>query len=131
MKKIILISSLITILISCQNFEPDCVCTEEFLSITVLIVDSLNNPVDSLNVDITDEFGRRIQPLNKQLTYQAGLYVVIDDSKLDYLSTEPLLLYFTASDSVGRNAYSMFVVNKDDCNCHVYKLSGAEKIVLK
>lgn len=131
MKKLILMSVLFILFISCKENEPECICTTEFRSLTVSVVDSLNNPIDSLDVNIVDEFGRIIKPLEKQLPYQPGSYVVVDDSYVNYLSTEPLLIYFTATDSLGRNAYTFFLVNTDECRCHVQKISGKDKIVLK
>uniref|UniRef100_A0A7V3E672 Uncharacterized protein n=1 Tax=Ignavibacterium album TaxID=591197 RepID=A0A7V3E672_9BACT len=132
MKRLIIIIAIIFTVTHCEsNKQPECICTTEFRSITVTVVDSLNNPNDSLDVNIVDEFGRRISPLSRQLPYQSGLYVVIDDSYVDYLSTQPLLIYFTASDSVGRIANTFFLVNTDECKCHVQKISGPERIVLK
>lgn len=132
MKSLILIFVIVFLFTHCKsNNQPECFCTEEFRSITVTVVDSLNNPIDSLDVDIVDEFGRRISPSSKQFPYQSGLYVVIDDSYVNYLSAEPLLIYFTATDSIGRRAYSLFLVNTDECKCHVQKISGPNKIVLK
>ena len=99
--------------------------------ITILVVDSTDSPVDSHNVFIEDEFGRQIKPLYKQLEFVPGRYVVIDDSYTNYLSTNPLLLRFTASDSLGRLAQAFIVVNTDECRCHVHKISGVYRTVLK
>jgi hypothetical protein len=131
MKKLISFLVVLILLASCKDDEPECICTTEFRILTVTVVDSLDHPVDSLLVNITDEFGRTIKPLYKQLSYQPGLYVVVDDSYVDNLSTEPLLIYFTASDSIGRTANTIFIVNTDDCQCHVQKISGPTKIELK
>lgn len=132
MKRLIFIVIIVFCFTHCKSDnQPECFCTEEFRSITITIVDSLNNPIDSLDVNIVDEFGRRILPLSKQFPYQSGLYVVIDDSYVNYLSTQPLLVYFTADDSIGRTAYALFLVNTDECNCHVQKIYGPERIVLK
>lgn len=99
--------------------------------ITILVVDSTDSPVDSLNVFIEDEFGRQINPLYKQLEFVPGRYVVIDDSYTNYLSTNPLLLRFTATDSLGRTAQAFILVNTDECRCHVNKISGVDKTVLR
>lgn len=131
MKKLILLAIILITIAACNKNEPECICTTEFRTLTVSVVDSLNNPVDSLDVNIVDEFGRSINPLYKQLPFQSGLYAVIDDSYVNYLSTEPLLIYFTATDSMGRRAYTFFLVNTDNCKCHVQKISGPDKIVLK
>lgn len=108
MKKLILISGIFVLFVACDENKMDCICTTEFRSLTVSVVDSLNNPVDSLDVNIVDEFGRIIKPLDKQLPFQSGLFVVIDDSYVNYLSTDPLLIYFSATDSIGINAYTFF-----------------------
>lgn len=131
MKKIILILLVYFLIISCSKDNLNCVCTEEFSMITISVVDSTDNPVDSLNVFIEDEFGRQINPLYKQLEFVPGRYVVIDDSYTNYLSTNPLLLRFTASDSLGRLAQAFIVVNTDECRCHVNKISGVDKTVLR
>uniref|UniRef100_A0A832LL05 Uncharacterized protein n=1 Tax=Ignavibacterium album TaxID=591197 RepID=A0A832LL05_9BACT len=131
MKKLFLISAVTVLLISCNKEEFDCICTTEFAMITISVVDSLNNPVDSLNVNIEDEFGRTIKPIYKQLQFVPGRYVVIDDSYVNYLLTDPLLIRFTVSDSLGRTVQAFIVVNTDECRCHVNKISGADKIVLR
>lgn len=131
MKKLFLIFTVTFLLVSCNKNNLDCICTLEFSMITILVVDSTDSPVDSLDVFIEDEFGRQINPLYKQLEFVPGRYVVIDDSYTNYLSTNPLLLRFTASDSLGRTARAFIVVNTDECRCHVNKISGVDKVVLR
>lgn len=132
MKKIIPNILVLFLLVSCDiDDDLGCVCTTEFIMITILVVDSLDNPIDSLNVSIEDEFGRQIIPIDKQLPFLPGRYTVIDDSFVGYLTLNPLLLHFKASDTLGRNAQAFIVVNTDECYCHVNKLSGPDKSVLK
>ncbi len=130
-KKFLLIAAVLLIVSCNENKSPDCFCTEEFRQITVLVVDFLDNPVDSLDVDIVDESGRMIVPLKKQVEYRSGLYCVIDYSNVHYLTITPTLIYYSATNSIGRLAYTFFLVKTDDCQCHVYKAAGVEKIVLK
>lgn len=131
MKKFLLISFGMFAIVACNKDDFNCVCTTEFAMITILVVDSLDNPVDSLNINIEDEFGREIKPIYKQLDFFPGRYVVIDDSYVNYLSTNPMLIRFSAADSIGRSAQALIYVNTDDCYCHVNKIAGADKITLK
>lgn len=118
-------------IIACNKDDFNCICTTEFAMITILVVDSLDNPVDSLNVNIEDEFGREKKPIYKQLDFFPGRYVVIDDSYVNHLSTNPMLIRFSAADSIGRNAQALIYVNTDDCYCQVNKIAGTDKIILK
>lgn len=115
---------------ACTITEKSCICTAEFASVTVTVVDSVGNPVDSLNVSIRDERGNSIEPLEKQFPFFSGVYVVIDDSYTQALTTTPIKLIFTVSDST-RSATGDIFVNTDDCNCHVNKVMGPDSLVLR
>jgi hypothetical protein len=43
---------------SCFDEEPDCVCTLEFRTYLVTVIDTLGNPVDSLETTITNSRGK-------------------------------------------------------------------------
>lgn len=56
----------ILLLNNCTDESLDCICTEEFRMYLVVVVDSLGNPVDSLQTTIKNELG-------KEYTFLANL----------------------------------------------------------
>lgn len=108
--------------------EKDCACTKEFRMITVEITDSLNRPLNNLHTKTIDIFGNTIIPIYKKLDFFPNHYVVADDSNIKFLSTSPSNIIFIVTDSVKSKSYS-FTINTDDCQCHINKLDGPDKII--
>lgn len=65
------------------------------------------------------------------MDFLPGRYVVPDDSYVNYLSTNPMLIWFSVADSIRRSAQALIYVNTDDCYCHVNKIAEADKMILK
>lgn len=111
-----------------DNKQPDCVCTQEFRMITVEVTDSLNNPLTNLNTNTLDMFGNTIIPLYKKLDFQPNHYVIADDSNVNQIPLSPTQIVFIVSDSIKSKNY-YFILNTDECKCHVNKLDGPTKII--
>lgn len=129
MKKIFSLIILFVFLISCKdNKQPDCMCTQEFRMITVEIKDSLNRPLTELQTRTIDSRGNNIIPLYKKIDFQPNLYVIADDSNVRQISKTPTEVVFIVSDSIKSKNY-FFVINTDDCKCHINKIEGPQKII--
>jgi hypothetical protein len=111
-----------------DNNQPDCMCTQELRIITVEITDSLNRPLPNLQTRTIDALGRTIIPSNKKIDLFDNVYVIADDSNVNMFSTSPSPIVFIVTDSVKSNTYN-FVINTDDCKCHINKLEGPQRII--
>lgn len=116
---------------ACSEETPDCVCTEEFRMYLVAVIDSLGNPVDSLQTIISNDrgkhydFGNYLPP-----PYFPGVYYVMTDEYKNDFSTKPgIILFFGYKED--KEVTAEFYFNTDKCRCHVYKISGPDTLVLK
>jgi hypothetical protein len=132
MKKITVIILFSLITFSCSEIDQDCMCTEEYRSYLVTVVDTLGIPVDSLDVTVRDENGAELSVVQDQYPWGVGNYTVMSDSftKIFCSCTLPEKIYFSATDG-NRIANGEFLFNTDECYCHVYKVSGPDTLVLK
>ncbi len=127
MKKVILFIGFIFLLISCENyFEGSCVCTCEFVTITVSIVDNNNRPIKGLNIELIDKDGVTYK-IEDELNYFIDSYVVFSDGYMKLLGIVPEIFFVKAyNDSI--NIIEPYSFGKDKCNCHVYKVSGKDTL---
>jgi hypothetical protein len=132
MKKIFLPILFSFITYSCSEINKDCLCTEEFRSYFVTVVDTIGVPVDSLDATVRDKNGFEINVLQPPYHFSEGIYTVLDDSfkEIFYSSTLPEKFYFSATDG-SRTAAGEYLFNIDECNCHIYKVSGPDTLVLR
>lgn len=116
---------------SCSEIDKDCICTEEFRSYLVTVVDTLGIPVDSLNVIIKDKDGDELDVQQDQYFLDEGKYTVLNDSFTHIMCTcgTPQKIYFSATDG-SRTANGEFLFNTDECKCHVNKVSGPDTLLL-
>ena len=135
-KKIIFLLTII-ISIACSeskmdNNKSDCdlidiVCTEEFRTITLEIVDIHNTPVILDNFKITrEDTGEEIE-LNKN-SFQ-NFYPIINDSYQNEIAHKEMNLNFTGYINNTEVVSTVYVVSAD-C-CHIYLVSGETKIILQ
>lgn len=109
--------------------EEDCPCTMEFRIITVVVVDTSNNPVLGLVTTVKDDTGKVYNVYNDPL-FLPGHYTVMDDNYTRELSTRPKRFLFSGvKDSLTVNGE--FFVNTDRCKCHVEKVSGPDTLILR
>lgn len=114
----------------CSEETPDCVCTEEFRMYLVVVIDSLGNPVDSLQTIISNDRGK-LYDFNGYLPpqYLPGAYFVMTDEYQNDFSTIPGRILF-AGHKDDNEVTGEFYFNTDKCRCHVYKVSGPDTLVL-
>jgi len=97
--------------------------------ITVVVVDEQNNPAVRLTTTIKDERGKTYN-LSQEPPFFEGHYSVMTDTYVNDFSQVPKKILFNGKqDSLEVNAY--FLINTDECRCHIYKVSGPDTLVLK
>jgi len=122
---------LLAVLISCENEEPNCVCTTEFRTYLVTVIDTLGNPVDSLQTRVTNNRGKlfAFEGLS-QPPYMDGAYYVMTDGYVNDFSTNPEKIIFSGNKN-NLDITAEFFFNTDECGCHVYKVSGPDTLALR
>lgn len=132
MKQILSIVLINLFIFSCSEIDKDCLCTEEFRSYLVTVVDTLGTPVDSLDVTIKDKDGDELDVQQDQYFVNESKYTVLNDSFTHIMCScgTPQIIYFSATDG-NRIATGEFMFNTDDCKCHINKVSGPDTLVLK
>lgn len=114
---------------SCTSDSLDCVCTDDFRSITVVVVDTLNIPVSGLISTIEDESGK-MYLFPQEPPFFPGQYTIMNDSYVHDFSSVPKMILFTAeNDSLEVGA--QYLINADPCICHINKVSGPDTLVLR
>jgi len=122
---------LLIILNNCANEQPDCVCSAEFRMYLVTVIDTLGNPVDSLQTEITNSRGKEFvfDKLEPPPQLQGAYYVMTDGYQKDF-STNPEKIIFKGSKN-DLDITAEYFFNSDECGCHVYKVSGPDTLILK
>lgn len=105
------------------------VCTLEFRSIGVEVVDGDGAPVAGLDAEtVIVETGERLDRSASVDGGQGGVYVVASDAHVERLDEDGTALRFTASGDT-LTASAEFVIAGGPC--HVSKLSGPDQIVAR
>jgi len=129
-KRIAVLILLIALLFpSCTTDISDCVCTTEFVTHSIIVVDSSGDPVDSLITRITNSSGRELTSHGSYFTSgRGGRYWIMDDSYKNELTNRPTTIFF---DGTKENviAEAAFLINTDECKCHVNKVAGPDTVV--
>jgi hypothetical protein len=97
--------------------------------ITVVVKDEFNNPVTGLNTTVKDNSGKTHNFPNEP-NFFPGHHTVMDDNYVRELTTLPKRFIFSGSND-SLSVAAEFLINTDECNCHVYKTSGADTLVLR
>jgi hypothetical protein len=58
---IIFALSIINLFTNCSDEQPDCICSQEIRTYHVTVIDTLGNPVDSLQTKVTNSWGREFR----------------------------------------------------------------------
>ena len=123
----ILISLIVS---SCATIDTkDCVCTEEYRSIQVCILDQYNRPIDSVTTTITKVNNGKIYYWDPPDINHLGLYYVMTDSYTRDFSTTPDTLRFLAEKRETKTS-AIFLISTDECHCHIQKISGPDTLRL-
>lgn len=132
MKFIVATIFILFVVNSCSDLEEDCICTEEYRTYLVTVVDTLGFSVDSLDVAIKDKDGDELNVQQDPYYLGTGKYTVLNDSFTHIMCTcgTPQTIYFSATDGI-RTANGEFSFNTDKCRCHINKISGPDTLVLR
>lgn len=132
MKFIFLVIFILLVVNSCSEVDNDCICTQEFRSYLVTVVDTLGVPVDSLTVTIKDKYDDDLDVQQEWHPFGAGKYTVLNDSFTQMFCAcgTTQKIYFSATDE-SRIANGEFMFNTDECKCHINKVSGSDTLVLR
>jgi hypothetical protein len=117
---------------NCSTVDEDCLCTEEFRTYLVTVIDTLGAPVDSLNITIKDKDGDELDVKQEPYYLGEGKYTVLNDSFTHIMCAcgTPQVIDFSATDG-SRTANCEFSFNTDKCRCHITKISGPDTLVLR
>ena len=135
---IIFFRSVILILLTlgfsgCLDEDPvsGCMCTMEFRAYAATVVDGNGAPVDSAMITVKNlktgkeyKFERHSSPL------ETGVYEIMHDGYMKDFTDGPVPVGVTAMKQ-GGSATGIWQFAADDCNCHVWKASGPDTLVLR
>lgn len=120
--------------VSCKQ-ENGIMCTEEFRSLTVNIVDSSNNPVALDDYYVQNNLTKEIirwqeqDPFWDSLSISQGNYLLVSDLEMNWTQHKKIsITFFGFLDSL--NVIKENYIVSDD-SCHIYLVSGRHNIILK
>jgi len=115
----------------CSDEPNDCVCTEEFRTYLVVVVDTLGNPIDSLRTTVTGERGKEYDFEGfAPPPFVPGAYFVMTDGYQNDFGTGPGKIFFKGIKN-DLEVIGEYLFNTDKCRCHVYKVAGPDTLMLK
>ena len=119
-------------LIRSNDGGDECVCTLEFRTVTVRVVDAAGQPVPGLDVTVTNERTGAVLDVDQAnvAPNEQGVYAVVTDGEVNDVSEAGDPLRFRAEGG-GRTAEATFVVGRDACACHIDKRSGPEEVTAR
>lgn len=135
MRTLLALSTLILAAPGCSTTNEgagDCVCTMEFRTIQVRVVDPAGGPAADLDVTVTNTRTGETLDVQQDAAGPAapGTYTVATDSNVNDVSVEGDELHFRAA-GAGRTAEATFVVGRDSCACHIDRREGPDEIVAR
>jgi hypothetical protein len=116
--------------LACDDPAGQCLCTEEFRTFPVTVVDATGAPVSDVTITRTNmRTGAVFEPTWLGMPVP-GTYVVADDGLLDEFSSDGDLVQVTGEkDGATFEAQFEFAV-PDPCRCHVDKLAGPDTVTI-
>jgi len=133
---------LTTLLVS-QTPAPQCVCTMSFAMVTISLVDAAGKPVSDARVRVRRVTTNTTRDVAEELP---GMYTIADDMLRDSLRadgeafevsvrwknrTRRVTVLVGTKDPTSQTAPGTRAATRPDCRCHVRRLSGPERIVLR
>lgn len=119
---------------SCSVDQKDCVCTQEYRSYSIMIVNGNHQPVDSLVTWVTDKDSQTVYRTDSSSLldpyHTPGRYIVLTDGEIKYFSSGPGMVIFHASNQK-YNVVETFTFSVDDCRCHLQKVSGPDSTIVQ
>lgn len=114
----------------------DCLCTAVFVQVAISVVDSQDQPVSDLDLEVT--FVRTGEVLDPDLLGSdpiSGRYAIFNDSFLNRIAWqnqgrgEELRVVGRSSEGGFSQTYRVGVT--DECRCHVRKVSGPDSVLVE
>lgn len=132
MKSFLILVFTTLLIFSCSEIDKDCICTDEYRTYLVTVVDTLGVPVDSLSVTIRDKDGDELDVHQDLFYLDEGKYTVLTDAftYIMCICGTPQAIYFSATDGI-RVTNGEFMFNTDECKCHINKVSGPDTLVIR
>ncbi|MFA6235068.1 MAG: hypothetical protein WC824_12920 [Bacteroidota bacterium] len=115
---------------ACDTQDPgDCLCTEEFISIGVYVVDADRKPVEGVRIVVT------VPRTGDTLEFAGypshnGYYSIADDRMTESLPVDGEWLQMKGEKDTLRFDQAFFI-STGPCRCHVEKLFGPDTVTLK
>ena len=124
-----LAAALVTsVVLSACDDASECVCTEEFRSYHLNVVDADGAPADGVEVRVVrDQTGERLDHYGSP-TGAPGVYLIMDDSfAADVAADES----FNVTGELGEASFTTrFRFGTDPCRCHVLRVAGPDTVRL-
>jgi hypothetical protein len=116
--------------LACDDPVGQCVCTEEFRTYLVTVVDDARQPLSDVTITRTNlRTGAVFEPTWLGMPVP-GTYLVADDGLLDEFSSDGDLVRVTGEkDGATFEAQFEFAV-PEPCRCHVDKLTGPDTVTI-
>ena len=117
--------------LACTTDVNDCICSTEFRTYDVIVLDSSGNPIDSLVIRITDSFGKEFSSNGSFFNpaYNSeGKYWIMDDSYIQEFSIRPATIFLEGTKD-NKSIEAAFLFNTDECKCHISKLAGPDTVI--
>ena len=116
---------------ACEDPASQCVCTEEFRSYPVTVVDAAGDP--ATDVTLTRTNLRTSEVLEPTWLGQSvpGTYLVADDGLIDAFSSEGDTVRVTGVQGAATFAADFVFAAPEPCRCHVDKLAGPDTVVIR
>ncbi len=108
----------------------NCVCTQEFRTFTVTVVDEASQPVtDAILTRLNLRSGQVLEPTS--LGLEPGVYVVADDGNLDAFSSDGDVVLVTGTKGTISFSADFEFATPAPCRCHVEQLAGPDTVVMR
>ena len=116
-------------LIGCTEAPSNsCVCTEEFRTYVIVVVNAAGTPVTNLTPSVT--LVRTGQPITPLASPVGGTYPVLSDAELPLIqSSGDMVRFVVASGQESGTADITFAATP--CRCHIEKVGGPDTLVLR
>ena len=124
-----IISFIAILILSCTTDVKDCACTLEFRGYSIIVINSSGDPVDSLITRITNSSGKEFSFHGSYFPNDSeGRYWIMDDSYKNEFTIRPTTIFFDGTKE-NVSAEAAFLINTDECKCHVNKVAGPDTVV--
>lgn len=108
-----------------------CMCTMEFRAYAVTVVDANGVPADSAIVTVKNlKTGKEYKFEPHSWPFEQGVYEIMHDGYMKDFTDGPVPVGVTAKKR-NVSATGVWQFATDDCDCHVWKVSGPDTLVLR